>query len=317
MAKENALLYTQPTDDPETCPTHEYTLRGVATTSSTCYVLEKTKFEADSDLIDLGEVEWQWWKLEYVNTDARPVVTTKVSEEHVLVAAKTESRSVMLVYADEYAVNYEQTPLPSQLANFVRTDNLSFQAELDESTQTIRESPGKRKALSDDSDDLITEHGRTPPFERTYTSDDPFDVSQPISSHREEAREEIIPQYSDSSSLDPPNDTDDDLPPPPAPVPSFRTLKPKPGAQGSSDDNIPISLRRPMDPKPTALDQFKASQQNQEMQERSAGTSFLQTKGKYKLGSYVPEIDMEDDHDDAPRDDHDPSSGRGPQEEMW
>ncbi len=64
------------------------------------------------------------------------------------------------------------------------------------------------------------------------------------------------------------------------------------------------------------------------MQERVAGTSFLYTKDKdYKLGSYVPEIDMEDtttnDNNNEegerkpPPDDYDPSSGRGAQGEMW
>ena len=307
LRKKNSSFYTQPTDDPKTCPTHKYTLRGVATTPSTCYVLEKTRFEADNDLIELEGREWQWWKLEYVSTDAQPVVTTKVSEKDVLIAARFQSRTVLLVYADEDAVNYESTPLPSQLSNFVRTDNLSFQAELDDYAPVTRESPGKRKAVDDDQDDLITEHGRSPPFNRDHYRDeieaDEGDFAQPSSSHVEN----MSGSWQETSHLDAPGDVDEDYVPPPAPMSSFRALKPKPTVQGSSDDNIPISLR-PTDP---ILDKYKpiTEEGGQEMQERSskgARAKFMQGRRPYVLGSYVPEMDMEDD-DDMDYDDEKPA----------
>ena len=306
MGKDNALFYTKPTDDRETSPTHKYTLRGVATTLQTFYVLEKTKPVEEDDLISLEANDWQWWKLEYVSSDAKPVVTTKVSEEDVLKAARIESRYVLLVYADEHAINYEPTPLPSQLVNFIRMDNLSFQSELEDFVQPTRESPGKRKATSDDQDDLITEHPRSPPFNRDQFSDDYLDPNPP--------------DY-------------EETPPSPTPIQSFRTLKPKTGVVGSSDDTIPISLRQSgqtMDPAYMALDQDDMNRKGQEMQEKSGGTSLLQSRTDinegYKLGDYVPEITM-DDEDDGDDEDERPENqrskhvenprGRGTREDTW
>ena len=278
LGKENSLFYTRPTNDPETSPTHKYTLRGVATTNSTFYVLETAKPEAEDNLIDLEADEWQWWKLEYVSSDVKPVVTTKVLEEDVLQAARTESRNVLLVYADEFAVTYESTPLPSQLANFVRADNLSFQAELNDFLQSTRESPGKRKAVSDDQDDLTTEHPRSPPFNRDDFSEDSLDPNPP--------------DY-------------DDTPPSPSPTHSFRTLRPKIGVVGSTDDTIPISLRTndySTDSMYASFDRDDVSQRSQEMQERGGRTNLLQgradIKEGYKLGDYSPEINMDDEEDD-------------------
>lgn len=235
--------------------------------------------EFEDNLISLEDIEWQWWKLEFVSSDVKPVVTTKVSEEDVLKAARTESRTVLLVYADEMAVNHEPTPLPSQLANFVRADNLSFQGELENFVQTTRESPGKRKAMSEDQDDLVTEHPRSPPYNRDQFSDDALDPNPP--------------GYIDT-------------PPSPIPMQPFRPLKPKPGVQFSSDDNIPISLRvdgPPMETTYMALEQDDIGQRGQEMQERGGGTGLLQGRtdsgNVYKLGDYVPEISMEDDEDES------------------
>ena len=283
IGKENALFYTKPTDDPETSPSRAYTLRGVATTPSTFYTLEKTRPEAEDDLINLDTDEWQWWKLEYVSSDAKPVVTKKVVEEDVLQAARTESRNVLLVYADKFAVDYEPTPLPSQLTNFVRTDNLSFQAELNDSLRGTRESPGKRKALSDDQDDLTTEHPRSPPhFNRDHLSEDSLDPNPP--------------GYYDDEN---------DLPPSPSPTRSFRPLRPKIGVIGTTDDPIPISFRKSdLLTKSTdmSVGHDDPNQSGQEMQERGSKHNLLQNrtdvKEAYKLGDYSPEINMEDDEED-------------------
>ena len=301
IEKENSLFYTRPTDDPETSPTNKYTLRGVATLGQTLYVLENTKPEAENDLISLEATEWQWWKLEYVSSDVKPVVTTKISEEDVLKAARTESRSVLLVYADEAAVNYQSTPLPLQLANFVRADNLSFQGELESFVHSTRESPGKRKAMTDDQDDLVTEHPRSPPFNRENFSDDSLDPNPP--------------EYLD-------------MPTSPNPKQPFRLLRPKTGLQGSSDDTIPISLRgtgSSMDSTYMALDQDDMGQKGQEMQERGGGTSLLQghtdINEGYNLSDHVPEISMEDEDDEDAKDDGsehmENPRGRGTREDTW
>ena len=295
LAKEKATFYTKRTEDPKISPTRKYSLRGVATTWQICYVLERTKALEEEDLISL-EADWQWWRLEYPSSDAKPVVTTKVLEEDVLKAARTESRNVLLVYADEPAMDYQPIPLPSQLVNFVRMDNLSFHSELDDSVQATRESPGKRKAMSDDNqDNLVTGgHARSPPFDRDHASSD------------------------DSLYPNPPDyDNDDDTPPSPTLMQQspFRTLKPKTntGTVGSSDDTIPISLRQAADPthNHTALDRNSGMEgPSQEMQERGGGASLLQSrpgeiKDEYVLGDYVPEINMDDDDDDDLVDDVD------------
>ena len=298
IVKKNALFYTKPTNDPDTSPTHKYTLRGVATTMQKLYVLEKVKPVEEDDLISLEIEEWQWWRLEYVSNDTKPVVTTKVSEDDVLRAARNESRNVLLVYADEHAIDYESTPLPSQLVNFVRMDNLSFQGELEDFVQPARESPGKRKAMSDDQDDLVIEHPRSPPFNRDHFSDDSLYPNPP--------------DY-------------DNTPPSSPPMHSFRTLKPKMGLAGSSDDTIPTSLRlsgQAMDPTYAALDQDDMGQSSQEMQERSGGSSLLQTRNDisegYKLGDYVPEIDMDEADDEGAQNEKSPQArGRGTRDDTW
>lgn len=113
--REISQLYTESADDPKDPPNHKYTLRGVSTTAQTTYVLEKTKPEADDDMLSTEAKDWQWWKLEYISNDAKPVVTTKVTEADVLEAARTESRSVILVYANERAISCPPTNLPPQL----------------------------------------------------------------------------------------------------------------------------------------------------------------------------------------------------------
>lgn len=83
--KEISKLYTEPTDGPGEELKHKYTLRGVSTNPHTVYMLEKVVVEAeDFDMLDAGSPDWQWWKLEYVSSDPRPVVT-EVSHLHVLI----------------------------------------------------------------------------------------------------------------------------------------------------------------------------------------------------------------------------------------
>ena len=270
---------------------HKYTLRGVATTWQICYVLERTKPFKEDDLVSLEVDDWQWWKLEYSSSDAKPVMTTRVSEQEVLRAARTESRNVLLIYADESAINHSPTPLPSQLVNFVRMDNLSFQNELETSLQSTRESPGKRKAMSDDSneDDLVTEHPRSPPFNRDHLLDDSLYPNPP--------------DY---------DDTPPSLTPTPLQSSSLRPLKPKASeVAGSSDDTIPISLRlsgQAVDPTSTSytaldLDDTRG-EVSREMQERRGGGGPGRVRSQadinewYGLGDYVPEIKMEEEDDD-------------------
>ena len=209
--------------------------------------------------------DYQWWRLEYITTSATPVQTTKVTETEALTAASSDSRKALLIYASDRAVSYQSSPLPKQLHNFVRADNLAFQAELDVYSAQLStndfdapSSPHKRKA--DDDSDLEVEYDRSP---RTRSNDEPIS--------------------NESSPLDPNplEDYDDDpmnhqhaLPPP-----KMRPLAPKLPGVAAPGETGGTSL-----------------QSGQEMQESGAGGMLLSGVGeKYKLGSYVPEIDMEDD----------------------
>ena len=68
--KKISKWYTTADDDPGGAPHHKYTLRGVSTSNSTLYVLDRRSS---------GYVEpetWQWWKLTYSMGDAKPVSRT-------------------------------------------------------------------------------------------------------------------------------------------------------------------------------------------------------------------------------------------------
>ena len=72
--KEISQLYTNPVDDPNQPPHEKYTLRGVSTGANVVYVLEKTKPDEEKDILSADAKDWQWWKIEYLSTEATPVV---------------------------------------------------------------------------------------------------------------------------------------------------------------------------------------------------------------------------------------------------
>lgn len=86
-----------------------------------------------------------------------------------------------------------------------------------------------------------------------------------------------------------------------------RTSPRKAGVAGSYDDVIPTSLRASgptIDPSSMALDLDGANDYGQEMKERGGHKGLLhrqknvKEKQEYSLGSYVPEISMEDEEED-------------------
>ncbi|KKZ63681.1 hypothetical protein EMCG_01988 [[Emmonsia] crescens] len=122
--------------------------------------------------------EWQWWRISFSVDDAKarhaeatqtPVVPSShqhpaiaqqqrrpkvplptnadvagytaqpVREIEVLRAAREEARSVLLVYANENAINFKEGPLPPQLQAFVDADNKFFETELEEVTQKLEQ----------------------------------------------------------------------------------------------------------------------------------------------------------------------------------
>ena len=123
----------EPSEDPKLSPKHRYLLKGVILKSNSFYVLDRSD-EGDeaSQPLSPSVPGHQWWRIEYNTTSIHPVQTTKVAEKEVLDAASMDADEVYLVYASDKALAHESKPLPTQLQNFVRADNLAFQAEQEE-----------------------------------------------------------------------------------------------------------------------------------------------------------------------------------------
>jgi len=160
--RQLSKLYTEPSTEPGQSPIHRYTLRGVSTTKSTTYVCR----QAEPDLIDMDldadepvSKRDQWWRIDYATSGPNPITVEKTTQEKVLEAALKESKTLILVYASEAAMQEPLKLLPHSLEVFVRADNLAFSAEFPsndlQSQITSPKSPGKRKfdGSSDDSQD--------------------------------------------------------------------------------------------------------------------------------------------------------------------
>ena len=262
------MFLTKPTEDPATSPSHQYTLRGVATTPQLLYVLEGARSDTDEDLLSFEAQDWQWWRIEYISHDAKPVKITKTSEAAVLEAAHSESSNALLVYASEAAILPQHLALSQQLRNFVRADNLGFSAELERDMQSSELSPGKRKATDSDSDDMITQHSRTPPNGRDLLDDDEDDDDFT-------ELDASLPDYGGVTAKR-----------------GLRPLRPRvdPPQSGTTDDKIPLSLQG------TGAADFEIDDSpGQEMEERR-GRPEISTG--YTLGSYQPEIKMDEDEEE-------------------
>ena len=74
-----------PSDDPNQPPHEKYTLRGVSTSPNVVYVLEKTKPDDEQEiLINIEAEDWQWWKIEYLSTEVKPLILA-VSPPSILI----------------------------------------------------------------------------------------------------------------------------------------------------------------------------------------------------------------------------------------
>ncbi|KAI0865689.1 hypothetical protein F4860DRAFT_460056 [Xylaria cubensis] len=110
-------------------PSIQYSLRGVATTSEVAYVCVRD-VDGPSNPGESSVAKDQWWKIGYVQSDASPIKSEKVTLDDVLQAAGTESKNPILIYASETALTQEPIPLSDALRMFVKADNRSFQQEL-------------------------------------------------------------------------------------------------------------------------------------------------------------------------------------------
>jgi hypothetical protein len=159
------LQYSEPGDDPNEPPFMKYVLQGLATKPEIMYVRERSQdllgLENDSDE---ERNEYQWWRIQWLQvpgsgiTQPRPPLigpvtqaqatnsngdwsakqgdqpysVTRVKEEDVLEAARTEHHSIVLVYANENAMSFEGSAISQPLKQFVDLDNKHFANELRE-----------------------------------------------------------------------------------------------------------------------------------------------------------------------------------------
>lgn len=166
--RDISMQYTEPGDDPDEPPYMKYVLQGVATKPEIMYVRERNQDLLGLDDEEDGErQEYQWWRIQWsqharsqdhtavrppmigpvtqaqalggsngastrATADDAPYSVTPVSEQDVIEAARMEHHSVVLVYASEEAMNYENKPLSPALRQFVEQDNGHFANELQE-----------------------------------------------------------------------------------------------------------------------------------------------------------------------------------------
>ncbi|THC98387.1 hypothetical protein EYZ11_002168 [Aspergillus tanneri] len=143
---------TEPSASPGEPPYHKYTLRGVCTEPHVTYVLRRDGSQTLGDEPDSKSTtapEWQWWRISFSTEDAKTrqmesnqdgstasrnadvigYTARKVREIEVLRAAREESKTVLLVYANENSMRMPDEPAPSHLQEFVDRDNKAFEAE--------------------------------------------------------------------------------------------------------------------------------------------------------------------------------------------
>ncbi|KAL9106616.1 MAG: hypothetical protein Q9227_008399 [Pyrenula ochraceoflavens] len=162
--KEQKRQPSQPMNSSNAPLTHKYTLRGVSTHPHVTYILWRKEQDTpcsspSSEIPPDREDEWQWWRTSYSRQDGKlqhdqvlreghengattvnpadlsrldpddivGYTSRRVSEDEVLMAARQENNSVLLVYASEDAVNYPLQPVPKALSDFVMKDNDFFQ----------------------------------------------------------------------------------------------------------------------------------------------------------------------------------------------
>ncbi|KAH0562569.1 hypothetical protein GP486_002753 [Trichoglossum hirsutum] len=97
----------------------------------------------------------------------------KVPEVQVLKAAREESRSVVLVYASDRAMNISFPPLPPALEKFVEIDNAAFAAELGASQQPATSDHRSPKRKASWGEEEMTPWGGETPTSRARTGGEP------------------------------------------------------------------------------------------------------------------------------------------------
>ncbi|OAG43404.1 hypothetical protein AYO21_02341 [Fonsecaea monophora] len=158
-SRQITMRLTKPTLEMPDLPHRKYTLQGVATKPGVTYFRvhnTKTDLLIDDDMLDPDSVQGDWWRTAWLQEDAQPAIysppmvgpvtraqaeaskmsetnlysVTRVEEAEVLEAVKKEYNSVLLVYANENAMNFQPGELSISLRHFVDRDNQAFAEEL-------------------------------------------------------------------------------------------------------------------------------------------------------------------------------------------
>ncbi|KAI5461474.1 hypothetical protein BGZ63DRAFT_356951 [Mariannaea sp. PMI_226] len=192
--------------EPMTCS--KYLLRGVATSTDVMYICRRS----EANLIELedepSEPLDQWWRLAFTPDEEQPVKAEKVGIEQVFRNMWEETKTPLLVYATEMALDIPLSPLTSQLERFVKAENKAFRQELNqektESNETRRAtfvdpiSPSKRKHRSDSADSMDSNRA-------SLGSEDRVGLENPFSDEPDRDMEEISArtiEFARSASID-------------------------------------------------------------------------------------------------------------------
>lgn len=187
-----------------------------------------------------------------------------------------ETKTPILVYATEEAINAPREPLTSQLERFVRADNKAFRQELNQeksdSNETRRAafvdpiSPSKRKHRSDSADSMDSNRASLGSDDRNVF-DNPFsDQDDHAATEMKAFPSEAPPAYVESFDT-PLSSADENQPAPPAPQPTAETT-----TQTTSATMTPNTVATEHTENVTpATEEVKSP----EMQERARPPSFM------------------------------------------
>ncbi|KAH6893234.1 hypothetical protein B0T10DRAFT_481793 [Thelonectria olida] len=287
---------------PMTC--HKYLLRGVATSKDVVYVCRR----AEADLIELGDEPSkpadQWWRLAYNMEQVDQAVTAeKVEIEQVFKRMWEETKTPMLVYATDEAIDAPQTPLTSALGRFVKADNKSFHqdenAEINEASSSERRntfvdplSPAKRKRRSDSPDSMDSNRASL------GSVDDQSGFDNPFADQEEREMEDLSGRGVDvarSASIESVTEIPPPLPSrnPPMAETASTTLASSSRANGRLEENEQGGVQLTSAQPDVALPPPNSEPKAPEMQERARPPSFITQSTGNSVKNTIELVDME------------------------
>ncbi|KAI5790188.1 hypothetical protein EDC01DRAFT_657928 [Geopyxis carbonaria] len=126
--------YTSSNEIPDSLTMTRYSLRGVLLNSAETYILcPNETSEDDVGMEDSGDLSEQWWRITWEKSSDTSA-PHRVSPDEVLSAVRTGGDRIILIYANEKALQTKPAPLSGPLQEFVTRDNTAFTAELGHSS---------------------------------------------------------------------------------------------------------------------------------------------------------------------------------------